>query len=104
MTKPSEIRAALRHYVTKSLTELCNDKPDETDRAYYPTTADIRNHVWKAKQAMKFSKIDQENLQLLIEKWKILIQNQSSILDHTEKLSRLRNNSESASLTVIASN
>ena len=44
--------------------------PSPTDRAYYPTTTDIRNHMYKAKLALQLSKFDQENLALKIEEWK----------------------------------
>ena len=46
-------------------------KPSPTDRAYYPTTTDIRNHMYKAKVTLQLSKYDQENLTLKIE-WKRL--------------------------------
>lgn len=43
--------------------EQCStSKPSPTDQAYYPTTADIHNHMYKAKVALQLSKYDQENL------------------------------------------
>ena len=44
--------------------------PSPTDRAYYPTTSDIRNHMYKTKLGLQLSKFDQENLALKIEEWK----------------------------------
>ena len=62
-----EVKRALRHY---ALHVLCPEqKPSETDRAYYPTAGDVRNHIYKAQRACQLSKIDQENLQLKIKQW-----------------------------------
>ena len=44
--------------------------PCETDRSYYPTIADINNHIYKSKTALQLSKYDQHNLLLKIEEWK----------------------------------
>ena len=50
----------LRHYVNN---ELCKeDRPSCSDRAYYPTKDDIKNHVYRAKKAFEMSKFDQHNL------------------------------------------
>ena len=50
---------------------LCADvKPDLTDRAYYPTSTDVHNHIYLAQCARRLSKLDQENLQLKVQKWK----------------------------------
>ena len=50
---------------------LCADvKPDLTDRAYYPTSTDVHNHIYLAQRACQLSKLDQENLQLKVQKWK----------------------------------
>ena len=68
-TDVQEVKRALKHYVTHVL--CCSDfKPDLTDRSYYPTSTDVRNHVYKAQKACQLSKLDQENLQLKIEQWK----------------------------------
>ena len=68
-TDPNEVRRALREYVRN---QCSTPKPSPTDRAYYPTTTDIRNHLYKAKFALQLSKFDQENLALKIEEWKRL--------------------------------
>jgi len=57
----------LKHHVHHY---MCSGQlPDPNDRAYYPTTEDIRNHINKAKKAMQFSVIDQENALKLMEQW-----------------------------------
>ncbi|XP_014679414.1 PREDICTED: uncharacterized protein LOC106819281 [Priapulus caudatus] len=43
--------------------------PPRTNRAFFPTKADIRAHMCRAKQKMKFSTVDQENLTKIIERW-----------------------------------
>ena len=66
-TDPNEVQRALREYIRG---QCSVSKPSLTDRAYYPTTADIRNHMYKAKMAIQLSKFDQENLALKIADWK----------------------------------
>ena len=59
---------SIKHYV---LHVLCvQQKPDITDRAYFPTTIDVRNHIYLAQCTCQLSKFDQENLRLKIEHWK----------------------------------
>ena len=41
----------------------------QSDHALYPTTTDIQNHVYSAKKALEFSKLDQENTRLKIDQW-----------------------------------
>ena len=43
---------------------------DPNDRAYFPTHDDLRNHIYRAKQALQHSKYDQENLRLKLQNWK----------------------------------
>ena len=67
-TEVQEVKRALKHDVQHS---LCADvKPDLTDRAYYPTSTDVHNHIYLAQCACQLSKLDQENLQLKVQKWK----------------------------------
>ena len=58
----------LRHYVNHHLCQ--EEKSKSSDRAYYPTKDDIKNHVYQAKQALQLSKVDQKNLELKLPKWK----------------------------------
>ena len=58
-TDPVEMQRLLKHHVHHYM--CTGNLPNLTDRAYYPTLDDIRNHVSKAKSAMQLSVIDQEN-------------------------------------------
>ena len=44
-------------------------EPHESNRAYYPTNTDIRNHIDAAKAAIQFSKFDQVNLKAVVDEW-----------------------------------
>ena len=67
ITNIPEVTRALKYYVNHI---LCPDsKPSTSDRAYYPTVEDIRNHVYRPQKICQLSHIDQENLKLKIEKW-----------------------------------
>ena len=58
---------ALEHYVKY---DLCRDcPPDVNDRAYHPSSNDIKNHIHCAKSQLQLSKFDQENLHLKVNKW-----------------------------------
>jgi hypothetical protein len=68
ITEVQEVKRSLKHYVQHS---LCADmKPDLTDCSYYPTSTDVHNHIYLAQRACQLSKLDQENLQLKVDKWK----------------------------------
>ena len=43
--------------------------PPSTNRRYYPTDVDVRNHMYRASVKKLLSKVDQENLQRKIENW-----------------------------------
>ena len=58
-TSTQEVRRALREYAWSGLKENC---PSPTNRSYFPTLEDIRNHIYTAKQGSEFSKLDQDNL------------------------------------------
>ena len=66
-TSTPEVKRALNRYVHHV---LC---PDQTilasNRAYFPTSTDIRNHIYAAQKAMELSKFDQDNLKLKIDQW-----------------------------------
>ena len=63
-----EVKRHLKHYV---LHVMClKQKPNITDRCYFPTSTDIRNHIYKAQQTCQLSKLDQENLKLKIDSWR----------------------------------
>ena len=68
ITEVNSVKKALRHRITHY---LCEDSPpDPNDRAYFPTHDDLRNHIYRAKQALQHSKYDQENLRLKVQNWK----------------------------------
>ena len=67
ITDTQEVKRALKHY---TLHVLCiTQKPELTNRAYFTTGVDIRNHIYKAQQACQLSKLDQENLKIKIDMW-----------------------------------
>ena len=43
--------------------------PPKSSRQYFPKLKDIRNHMYKASVKLKFSKIDQENLEIQVDEW-----------------------------------
>ena len=57
ITEVNDVIKALRHPITHY---LCKDsQPDPNDRAYFPTQDDLKNHIYRAKQALQHSKYDQ---------------------------------------------
>ena len=70
ITGGQEVKKALRHYVLHLLIPEFQIKPDEANRTYFPTTADIQNHVYSAQKLLELSRFDQENLRLKINEWK----------------------------------
>ena len=65
----SEMQRHLHHYVKKELF-TGQQPPDLTNRRFFPTTMDVRNHMYCATVVCRHSQIDQENLDLKIKKWK----------------------------------
>ena len=70
ITNITDIKRSLRWYVQHELTKQVGEAPNLSDRSLYPTDSDIRNHVHIAKKSMEFSKLDQEQLQFKLKKWK----------------------------------
>ena len=69
ITEINEVRRLLRHYV---MHDLCRESPpNPNDRAYFPIDNDLKNHIYMAKRALQLSCLDQENLCLKIDQWKI---------------------------------
>ena len=68
ITNVQDVTRALKYYVNHTLCP--GSKPDISDRAYYPTADDIRNHIYRAQKSCQLSNLDQENLRLKIEQWK----------------------------------
>jgi len=63
------MRRHVKHFVR---TELFPDGslPRDTDRRFYPTAADYRNYIYRARTSKIHSKLDQVNLQLSIDTWR----------------------------------
>jgi len=66
ITDVQEVKRHLRCYVKS---EMKDHEPHESNRAYYPTNIDIRNHIDAAKAAIQFSKFDQVNLKAMVDEW-----------------------------------
>ena len=70
ITDIGKVKRHLHFYVTKTVPKELEIHPKPNNRAFHPTTVDIRNHIWTAKKALELSKIDQENVRCKIENWK----------------------------------
>ena len=69
VNRVSEMQRHLHHYVKKDF--FTGQQPlDLTNRRFFPTTMDARNHMYRATGVCRHSHIDQENLDLKIKKWK----------------------------------
>ena len=54
ITNVQEVKNHLKHYVLHVL--YVHQRRDLTDRAYFPNTSDVRNHVYLAQRACQLSK------------------------------------------------
>ena len=62
-----EVKRALKRHVHHV---LCPHQTIEaSNRTYFPTETDIRNHIYSAQKALEMSKFDQDNLMLKIDQW-----------------------------------
>ena len=61
-----EMKSHLRQFVKHELFPG-QMPPPSTNRRYYPTDVDVRNHMYRASVKKLLSKVDQENLQRKIE-------------------------------------
>ena len=66
-----QVREMQRHIRIFVKTELFRNAklPASTSRRYHPKRKDIRNHMYKATMKLKFSKLDQENLEEKVKQW-----------------------------------
>ena len=64
-----EMKRHLRQFVKNELFSR-QTPPPPTNRRYYPTDVDVRNHMYQASVKQMLSKIDQENLENKIENWR----------------------------------
>ena len=68
VNRVSEMQRHLQYYVRREI--FANRKPPEaTNRRFFPTNVDVRNHMYGAAVQSKHSSIDQENLELKIKDW-----------------------------------
>ncbi len=67
-----EMKRALQTYIS-SILFRSRQLPISTDRSYYPTDQDLRNHIYIAKMKLRRSKIDLENLQMKMDEWETQI-------------------------------
>ena len=69
VTNVMEIKRCLRLHVKEVISKQLEITPDYTNRSLFPTDNDISNHVYLAKRALAFSKLDQENLNQHLKQW-----------------------------------
>lgn len=68
VNRVSEMQRHLECYVKKEI--FAGQKPPEmTNRRFFPTSVDVRNHMYRATVHQRHSNIDQENLELKIKEW-----------------------------------
>ena len=73
ITDVHEVKKLLKYHTENQISKELGFKPQTHDRAFYPNTVDIKNHVYRAKRALELSKLDQENLRLKIKEWEKMI-------------------------------
>ena len=56
------------------------DKPEFSNRRFYPCKKDIRNHFRLTIAARKLAKKDQDHLKLLVDEWKASVDSQDKFL------------------------
>lgn len=70
ITDTHEVKKILKYYVQNDMAREHDITPSSTDRAFYPMSCDIKNHIGLAKRALELSRLDQENLKLKVAEWK----------------------------------
>jgi hypothetical protein len=70
MTNPVMVRKCLEEFVQKELFGKSSQKPSKSNRRYYPSRQDLRNHIAKAISVNKYSCDDQESLRAKVDEWK----------------------------------
>lgn len=70
VTDTHEVKKILKYYVRNDVAREHEITPSATDRAFYPMSCDIKNHIGLAKCALELSRLDQENLRLKVAGWK----------------------------------
>ena len=71
ITRPDEVKRCIDEYVEREL--LLNipaaARPRKSNRKYYSTRQDLRNHITKTICALKYSKDDHESLKMKVKEW-----------------------------------
>ncbi|XP_028415032.1 uncharacterized protein LOC114538114 [Dendronephthya gigantea] len=68
VNRVSEMQHHLQYYVKKEI--FAGQQPPEvTNRRFFPTSVDVRNHMYRATVQQRHSNIDQENLESKIKEW-----------------------------------
>ena len=70
ITNPVMVSKCLEQYVEKELFGNSSEKPSKSNRRYYPSRQDLRNHIPKAISVNKYSCDDQESLRVKVDEWK----------------------------------
>ena len=70
ITNPVMVSKCLEQYVEKELFGNSSEKPSKSNRRYYPSRQDLRNHIAKAISVNKYSCDDQESLRVKVDEWK----------------------------------
>ncbi|XP_038049691.1 uncharacterized protein LOC119723202 [Patiria miniata] len=65
------IKTLLDKYIIKDLCRYDMVKPQTSDRAYYPTSRDVKNHIHRALVAGQYSALDVDNTEQKINEWKV---------------------------------
>lgn len=67
ITNPVMVSKCLEQYVEKELFVNSSQKPSKSNRRYYPSRQDLRNHIAKAISVTKYSCDDQESLKVKVD-------------------------------------
>ena len=102
VTQWQEVNKLLTYHVENILfPDSTALRPSILNRSFYPTNKDIMNHIYKAITKHKLSKLDQVNLQRMIDEWtkkdptsKFFLRmctarNNSEILDQSQQTQKL---------------
>lgn len=69
ITNVTIVKKILKSFVEAEFTNK-EIRPSLFDRAFYPLSKDIKNHIHKAIASGKLSELDQENLRAKVDEWK----------------------------------
>lgn len=70
IANPVMVRNCVELYVEKEMFGNSSQKPNKSNRRYYPTKQDLRNHIAKAISVNKSSGDDQESLRVKVDEWR----------------------------------